>query len=278
MTSIVLPRDAPITRAAGHPKGCNCRDGCAPVRRRYRKTRELALHNGAWEPLADAEPTIELIEEYLAAGWTKWQIGYVTGLSVRYIGRLLHRRREPSLGGVRPATVRAVRTLYRADRLDPAVPDQTLLNPVGSRRRLQALGVGCWAVGDLTERYGRSIIRFTEHDAIKAGVARTIAAIYAELWDVPGPSRIAARLARQRGWASAMAWEGLDIDDPRAAPHGHVLKQRTSAELAADSDELLRLGVSLEDIAARHGVTVNAIGHARKRASAQDRASVGDIA
>lgn len=36
--------------------------------------------------------------------------------------------------------------------------------------------------------------------------------------DHPGPSRVAARRAESKGWASPLAWEGIDIDDPDAVP------------------------------------------------------------
>jgi hypothetical protein len=48
--------------------------------------------------------------------------------------------------------------------------------------------------------------------------AAQIAAVYDELWDKAGPSRITATKARGWGYAPPSAWD--DIDDPRERPKG----------------------------------------------------------
>jgi hypothetical protein len=45
-----------------------------------------------------------------------------------------------------------------------------------------------------------------------------IAAVYDELWDKPGPSRITATKARRWGYAPPSAWD--DIDNPLERPKG----------------------------------------------------------
>lgn len=261
------------TRIAGHRKGCLC-NGCTLQAARYQTQRLLALHRGTWQPLTDAEPTIALVREYLAAGWTERQIEAAAELGRDAVRVLLSRDpSKPAPLQVRAATVTAIRNLATAGRLGPEIPDEMLINVTGSVRRVQALAVGGWSQRILAERYGRIMAHVASSSWVTAANARVIAGAYADLWNMPGPSLSAAQRARKAGWSPAMGWEGLDIDDPRSVPFGHVPVRRTSADLTESSDELLAQGVPMDVIADRLGVRLNTLVKARERTSARERAA-----
>jgi hypothetical protein len=260
------------TGISGHPRNCGC-DYCPRLRARYQKERRLKQHRGTWEALTDAAPALAQLREYIAAGWTERQIGYVAGLAPHYIGKLL----EPSAGRaatarIRPATADAIRSVAHADRFDPAVPDATFLNPVGSVRRLRALACGDWSQRNLRANYGSAVMRIVEHEYVKAGVARDLRSIFEELWKVPGPSPSAGMWARRRGWVPAAAWEHLGIDDPRSVPDSGADADPTEA--LVENAEWLRaeFGMSWEAIAAQLGVRKDTLhtyrGRVRERAAA----------
>lgn len=262
------------SRIAGHAKGCLC-DGCAKTATRYKKRRLYQLHRNTWTPLTDAAPTIELLREFLDAGWTERQIEYTAGLTKNYLRRILgYDDTDPAPAQLRNATVAAIQAIKRADRLNPAVPDDAYVNITGSVRRIQALAVGGWSQRMLAKQRGIDPTKLAEHELIRANRARAITAAYDELWNVPGPSGSAATRALKKGWASAMAWEGLDIDDPRTKPVGHRRgKLRRAEDLYEDSEELLKLGVPFDVIAERHDITVEGLERARERVKARRRAA-----
>lgn len=103
-------------------------------------------------------------------------------------------------------------------------PDTAMVNGVGSRRRLQALGAAGWPQTELAARLGWTSVYlsyFVTHPerGLNAGMARKIAALFDELQLVPGPSKRARDAALRRGWVPALAWEEEDIDHPDAQPY-----------------------------------------------------------
>jgi cobalamin biosynthesis protein CbiG len=65
-------------------------------------------------------------------------------------------------------------------------------------------------------------------------LAVRMAALYDELSATPGPSEVAARHARERGWAPPLAWD--DIDDPEDRPQG-VARERESRPKRNELDD-----------------------------------------
>lgn len=90
-----------------------------------------------------------------------------------------------------------------------------LVDPTGTRRRIQALGWMGWPMGEIGKRLGVSAtqIRYlTLRDRIYPQSAEKIRALYEELCMTHGPSVRARNHARTCGHAPPLAW--LDIDDP----------------------------------------------------------------
>ena len=242
------------TRVAGHRRKCRCA-GCRTRQARYLKQRELAVLRGTWQHPVPVEGVTAQLNELQQAGWTLAQITAAAGLSTECVRRLAHETSKLRPTTVRADTARAIASLGPESRLAPAVPDGTWISPVGSIRRLRALVAIGWPQAELGRRLGLNTTPMPTDRPITAGRARAIADLYRELWDVPGPSRLAAARARRRGAVPPTAWDDDTIDDPRAQPCGAAdpSKPRTgSSEYTVGEVEFLAAaGETIENIAKR---------------------------
>lgn len=260
---------ARATRINGHPRNCRC-PGCTKAEYRYKQLRLAAIHNGTWTGMADAAPFLRILADHVDAGWNPRQISYVTDLTYEYTRTLLGINREPQPREIRPATARAITGLIGADRLDPRVPDDALVNAAGSVRRVLALRALRWPVQTLQGRYGTAL-HPPARDRTTARYARTVRRVYDDLSGTPGPSAKVAALAARNGWAPPLAWEFVDIDDPRAVPDPctRARGQRRPAELLEDIEFVMRTtGASLSAAAARVGVSRDTLWKAQKAVAA----------
>lgn len=159
---------------------------------------------------------------------------------------------------------------------EPGMRRRRLVPVIGSRRRLRALVAIGWTQDDLAARLGirkADVSRYTSgsREGITAETAARVTGLYDELWDQPGPSRLAAARARNRGWAVPLAWDDDTIDDPDAAPNtGHHLSLRAGnrEDIAARRRRVRYLtacGLSAAEIADRLDVA--------ERTVERDRAS-----
>ena len=153
-------------------------------------------------------------------------------------------------------------------------------DPTGILRRIQALACLGWSVAALARRSGmhHQVLHAAGkyYPTVYLSTARKVAALYDDLSMTPAPEtthgeRLSAAKARahaaRRGYAPPLAWEGVDIDDPAARPDvGRERNNWRAADLAAEWDHLRRAGVSIEEAAARLGVTVGGIERALERA------------
>lgn len=95
---------------------------------------------------------------------------------------------------------------------------------IGTVRRIQALVRMGWPMPVLSERLGAATPQTIQNLArkprarIRVATAQKIAALYDELAMTPGPSRVSATRARNRGWPAPLAWD--DIDNPNERPQG----------------------------------------------------------
>lgn len=211
--------------------GCGC-EPCMQAGRRYAK-RQSHLGRTGRSNLVDAQPARDHVRQLLKGGLTLGQVEQRSGV---------HRTGLRHLVGTgsdgRPAAARVRRdTAARLLAVTAArVGEETngLVDPAGTRRRLQALVATGWTQSALARRLGilpanlpkivhggRSAIRVATRDAVRA--------LYDELWDQPPPaSTPAERRARTRaltfaaahGWPPPMAWDDDLIDDPVAQPAG----------------------------------------------------------
>jgi transcriptional regulator with XRE-family HTH domain len=153
----------------------------------------------------------------------------------------------------------------------------------GTRRRLQALSAAGWSTSQLAERLGvtKSAIaqlRSTGQSRVLASTATDVAALYDACWWRTPPGLYQARCERyaeRRGWIGPWRWDGLDIDDPTAAPPPDVIDQLDPVALAQLLDgrrvvlnraerraavaELHRRGLTAAAIAERVGLSTRTI-------------------
>lgn len=163
----------------------------------------------------DAEPLRGHVAELRRLGWTWEAIGQTAGLATQ-TARQIH------LGNtcdVWPETVDRLLSV-------PLVPYYSHhgVDSTGTRRRVQALAWLGWPAREVAARAGtteRSLHTLIRPDRRpSAALAARVAAVYEELCMTPGPSRITASKARGSGHAPPLAWDDVDIEDPKARPRG----------------------------------------------------------
>lgn len=96
-----------------------------------------------------------------------------------------------------------------------------LVDATGTRRRIHALAAIGWSAGELATRYGydrTAIGKWTQTPEVHVTTRDRVAALYEELWDIPGPSERVRQIAATRGWLPPLAWDDDAIDDPAAQP------------------------------------------------------------
>lgn len=151
------------------------------------------------------------------------------------------------------------------------------IDGTGTRRRIQALWAIGWTSRDIATACGWGTPQaVTEVVGVRRDVftatAQVVAVIYERLSMTPGPSAKNRADAARKGWAVALAWEGIDIDDPAAKPDaGHRPRrgpgrpERVTAVLE-DFDWLTSQGTSAHEAAARVGVELATVEDYRRRA------------
>lgn len=101
-------------------------------------------------------------------------------------------------------------------------PRQHYVPTIGARRRVRALNAIGWPTGIIANRLGLASNirvnvsingRVTEYSRWAA-----IRDLYDELSGTPGPATRIIHVAKRNHYAPPLAWEGLDIDDPRVQP------------------------------------------------------------
>lgn len=132
-----------------------------------------------------------------------------------------------------------------------------LIDPTGTRRRIQALAAIGWRFSDIDAHLGRkrSVYVILDSKKVSPRTAQRVAAVYEQLCMTPGPSRVAAKRAQEKGWAPPLAWDDIDTD-PAPVEWRSQRRRRPSSELVEDVADLLAAGEHASVIAARLGVTV----------------------
>jgi transcriptional regulator with XRE-family HTH domain len=235
------------------------------ARNRRQNRRRAAIADGTWQPpFVDAEPVRNHMASLRDQGVTLKRIaklskvpwGTVTGLTYGangYTQQVV--RREIA------AAILAVRPTWKD------VADEAFVPGIGTTRRLQALVAVGFPAPYLATRLGmfdtymNKILR-GERPRITARLARSVAALYDELWNVEplsldilpvAKSRAQSRARRHDGSLPA-AWDDDLIDDPNARPSAGQDVPRYVAH-AENCLELERQGHTREQISQRLGVT-----------------------
>jgi plasmid maintenance system antidote protein VapI len=264
------------TYASYKLNNCRCYP-CATANATYYATRERAIAYGTWQPYVDAEPVRQHIRDLLACGLGTRRIAALAGVDRKRITAVLNGRPErgtPPQTKLRPAIAAAILavepTLHN-------IASGTLVDSTGTHRRVQALVTTGWSMARIAARLGITRPNFGKvitAGQVTARTALTMRAVYDELWDAPPPEashrdKIAAsrakNYARARGWVPPMAWDDDTIDDPASRPDLGQSASRQAA-LFENCEELLRQGHTIEQAAARLGVTRGYLDKVRQRA------------
>lgn len=220
------------TRPHGYARyrldGCRCYV-CGWAVAQYNDAREYAMRRGAWQPWTDATPVRCHIRRLQSCGMGLRAIAAAASVDRKRLQHITSGRPERGMGPqekVRPALAAAV--LAVEPTLDNLAPS-TLISPVGTRRRVQALVAAGWPQHHLAAHIGMSPGNFgtmlgREHVLVRRALA--VRAMYDALWKADPAERgaTAAGITRARGhaaangWAPVGAWDDDTIDDPAAYP------------------------------------------------------------
>lgn len=287
------------TRAAYVKDRCRCRR-CTLANTTESRTAHRQRTYGRWQPYVDAGPVREHIQLLREAGFGLRRIAELADVSTTTVRALLDSRtdgREPR-EKIRPETAAAVLAIT------PEPADRarySTIDPIGTRRRLQALIASGWSLQQLAEQLDRTpthLARTMGGTRVTVRTAEQVSALYDRLWDVrPDQDTSAERaaveatrtMAAQNGWLPPLAWDDIDTDpDPgpqqpaqlepetddldevaierAVAGDGIRLEQLTPAE----QDEVVRRltvrGKSIRNIAEQLSTTKRTV--SRRRASA----------
>jgi hypothetical protein len=254
---------------------CDCRP-CRDAGNRYNNRRELLIATGRWQPLVDADPVRQHVNQLRAAGLGAERIIKLANVTPSTMQRLLYGR--PSDGEapskrVRPEVAAALLAV-RAD-LD-TLADGAQIDATGTRRRSQALVCLGWSQGEQARRLGIQKSNFTRlnHHSVTAARARAVRDLYNELSMATAPqsqgANYARKLAERRGYVPPLAWDDDTIDDPAATPDLGTKVLKTVA-LLENFEELTALGYTSDQAAERLEVTRDYLNELRRRARVKEQ-------
>jgi hypothetical protein len=117
------------------------------------------------------------------------------------------------------------------------------IDSIGTVRRLRALCAAGYTQKDLAKRLAVNefwLLAMIEGDSdtVDADSAARISALFNQIQLIPGRSAEARQAARARLWASPLAWDEDEIDNPAAKPHLGRQKALQFPERYAEMREL----------------------------------------
>jgi hypothetical protein len=257
------------TRPHGYARyrldGCRCYI-CGYARSQYDDNRNRAIAYGTWQPWVAAEPVRTHIRHLQDCCMGLRAIAAAAGVDRKRLQAVVTGRTERGTGPqgkVRPELASAV--LAVEPTLENLAPS-TLINPVGTRRRVQALVAMGWPQQHLADRLGMTPSNFgamIRRDHVIARRALQVRALYDELWRADpaqhGATQAGITRARKHAevndWPQVGAWDDDTIDDPQATPWTGAEQSLNRDALAAARREeiqhLIGFGFAEEEIAKR---------------------------
>ena len=250
--------------------GCRCYT-CGWARAQYEDNRQRAIQRGTWQPYVDAEPVRVHIRHLQACGMGLRAIAAAADIDRKRLQGILTGRPERGTGPqeqVRPVLAAAV--LAVEPTLENLAPS-TLINPVGTRRRIQALIANGWPQQSLAARLNMTPSNFgamihREHVLVRR--ALQVRALYDELWraDPAQHGATAAGISRARktaaanSWPPPGAWDDDTIDSPEATPQtGSEQKPNRDAIRREEIQHLISFSHSEDEIAKRLDMSVSTV-------------------
>ena len=207
---------------------CRCDECCKQATDRAQNRNRLLAY-GRWDTgRVDADPVRAHIELLRANGMGWKRIAEVAGVSKTVLSSVIYGRREP--GRTHPVkrvsretaeAVLAVRVSFET--LRPGA----LIDPTGTRRRVEALQAVGYSMSWIAERIGQHPTNFTsvvKRDRVTVATRNAVAAVFdeyaltprvAESWHERASVSRTLNHARKAGFVPALAWDDIDFD---AAP------------------------------------------------------------
>lgn len=207
---------------------CRC-ETCTADNRIYVNDVNRLKAYGRWEPYVDAIPVRDHLLALRDAGIGWKRAAELAGVAHGAVEKILYGAKYRGMGPskrVRPETAEKI----LAVRLDTEPLDRYGIDATGTHRRLQALVALGWSQSKLGARIAMSPGNFHKmmnQARVRMGTARTVKALYEELWNQPPPEqlhrdKIAASRARgvahRNGWVLPIEWDDDTIDDPTNGP------------------------------------------------------------
>ncbi|MER8004814.1 hypothetical protein [Streptomyces sp. NPDC094149] len=240
--------------------GCRLPE-CVERKNEWARERTQRMRAGTWQPHVDANPAREHVRQLTEAGITIEAIARAASVCRDTIADLTDQRRA---GRRRPHGI-SPEIAARILALTPDTIDPGRVEAIGTHRRIQALVAAGWPLLHIGIQLGMNRQRpdqILREQRVYAATRDRIAEGYPRLVNlrperngVPKhKARYAREMAKGNRWAPPKYWATRmdDIDDPHFEPLYGIGK---GALLAADARELMKWGVSVEQIAHRLGVT-----------------------
>lgn len=208
--------------------GCRCYV-CGYARSQYDDNRNRAIAYGTWQPWVDAEPVRTHIRYLQSCDMGLRTIATAANTSRKRLQAILTGRTErntPPQAKVRPELAAAVLAVEVT--LEALAPN-TLMSPIGVRRRCHALVAHGWPQLHLAAHLDMTPTNFGAMLARPNVLARRhlqVLNMYAALWNTdpanhgatPAGITRARKHATANGWAPPGAWDDDRLDDPEAFP------------------------------------------------------------
>jgi hypothetical protein len=223
MTSTkTLPPHGTYARANGSPgrrPACHC-EPCRTTRNRIKKRNKVnrELGRAAMVNATSARAHLALLRQTMT--WP--QIADRTSCEEGHL-------REIAVGKV-PTIRRTTLNKVLATKPEPPAPGK-FVDATGTIRRVRALRAVGYSATNIATSFGfaethvRQISRGTQ-PTVRQRIADKIAAVYAEISNLPVPIGAGATMSRNyaaaQGWAPPGAWD--DIDDPNSTPDTTVIE------------------------------------------------------
>lgn len=181
------------------------------------KRRKYMLCRTHWEVAAlpcqriDAGPTRAHVQALLALRWSFAAIADRSGVSRTAV------RETRTVTKVQRSTEAAILALP----LVRYAGKNVLVDATGTRRRIEALAYLGHPLISYELRVGRCRGRVGKAVAtgwVSAYIADGVEQVYRELENTIGPSDLSRKRAQKRGFVGPAAWDGRDMDDPKAVP------------------------------------------------------------
>ena len=204
---------------------CRC-DDCRKANRVYESDRRRQQAYGR-SPYTTTDRVRERILFLQKNGLSFKQIAKVSGVPQSSISRVIYGRTERGEGPAkRILKTSEEKILAVVPTLENFAPSRRI-NGTGTRRRLQALVAVGWSMSKLGERLGCTQANMwkimSSRAEVEAQTARTVRALYDELWDQAPPMETrgdkasytkSINLAKAKGWPLPMDWDDDKIDNP----------------------------------------------------------------